>query len=329
MIDVDRLQDAIEAALSPEIRAQRLGAAGHGGSLAESTPPAGTPLTEPVASTRLPHSLDVRVPTLAGPSTEASPFRAVDAEEREWIQRYHRVLHRGTDEERLEVLDHCRQRAYRDGDALWRSMLVLLSARMGRTAEATLDLDLAGREADVVGLGPEGLDLVTNLAEAAAVLGDRAWAAAALSSLSGLDGGLVVMMRDGTLKGALARYRALAALTCGRLDRADSDFAVAAEVNRAQNHRVALAHTLLEWSQALATIDPDRSHLLQREGMNVAAEVGLSLGGGPTSDGLGIRTEPDPVPVPVEPAPTDPELSSTAYWQPPPIRSTRPGWTTG
>lgn len=95
------------------------------------------------------------------------------------------VLDSHDDDERYDFLDRCRHRAYVDDDLMWRAGLTVLLARMGRTDEASRELDTtisrrrallarsAGRR------GPECLDAATASAieekvrEAAGVLASR------------------------------------------------------------------------------------------------------------------------------------------------------------
>lgn len=324
MIDVDRLQDAIEAALNPEIRGQRLhGDWSRGGSLAASAPPDGTPLTEPVAPTR-----KTSGPRPA-PAAEGIEGRA-GGQDLEWVQRYWAVLDAGSEDACYEMLDHCRHRAYLDGDMVWRSMLALLSAHMGRSQEAVAELDVvarhylgapvaggaAGAAAPLSSMDPEALDVITNLAEVAALVADPVWCAPVLDRLAGVSGALDVEGRGGIPKGVVAGYRALVADACGRPRQAEADFSAAAQTLRARGNRHALARTLHEWSRSVAERDPACAELLAGEAAHVAAEVGMCLGSAP--------------PAPVDPPAEGDDLGgAVAYWRPSPIHSSRPGWMTG
>jgi len=226
-----------------------------------------------------------------------------ELEERWWRQRYWIALHWGDDDERYAVLDHCRDRAYRGGDLVWRSMLALFCAHMGRAGEAAREFDAAA--GCLGGPPPAGpaLDVATNLAEVAALLGDGPRATAALQALRPLDSGLTVVAgRAEVCKGSLARYRALAASATGRHVEGDRAFEVAVEAHRAQGLRLLLARTLVEWAQATRGRDELRAKALADEGTGLACSLGVDL-------------------APVAPAPPP----SASPWP----RPARPGWTVG
>ncbi|MCA1844525.1 MAG: hypothetical protein LC792_15310, partial [Actinobacteria bacterium] len=181
---------------------------------------------------------------------EAGDPAAVD---RHWALRLRLVLEWGPEGGRDDdLLDHCRRRAYRDDDLSWRSALTLLLARLGRADECRADFDAAWGALDVMPRDGAWLDLAANLAEAAAVLGDRPRAEILCRGLAGAPEGVVLTGPAWVCKGAAARFRALAAATAGRWARCDADFQAAVEVHREMAARPLLARTLHEWGRSLA-----------------------------------------------------------------------------
>jgi len=206
--------------------------------------------------------------------------------ERIWSQRLAIALTWGDEHERYDVLDHCRERAYGHGDLVWHGRLTLLLAVLGRVGEA-------GREFDsVIGTvlsGPAGdmawLDRATDLAEAAAVLGDRGRGEAAALSLARVTTPPVALSgRAWVCKGSVDRYRALASASAGRVDDADRGFRAAAEIHRHLGADAHLARTLREWGTSLAGRDPQRSVQLLRQGTEAAHRLGLA------DDGPAVHT---------------------------------------
>ncbi|MFP5319241.1 MAG: hypothetical protein ACLGI2_13245 [Acidimicrobiia bacterium] len=208
-----------------------------------------------------------------------SALRVVNAlghgDERYWAQRFWLALEWGGEDERFAVLEHCWERAYRYDDLTWRGALCLLLARMGRTEEAAREVDAV--LAALQGTTPEGFaDIVTNLAEAVFVLGDRTRAAALQRPLTKVRDHLVVTGPALTCKGASARFQAHVAWATGNAAAADRHFAAAAESHRAMGARPLLARTLQEWGATLAGRDDVRAQRCLGESAAIADELGLA-----------------------------------------------------
>ncbi|MGI8776676.1 MAG: hypothetical protein ACR2LJ_04665 [Acidimicrobiales bacterium] len=198
--------------------------------------------------------------------------------ERVWSQRFAIALTWGDEDERYDVLDHSRERAYGHGDLAWHGRLTLLLAVLGRAGEARREFD------SVIGTvlsGPAGdmawLDRATDLAEAAAVLGDSARGEAAVRSLARVTTPPVAVSgRAWVCKGSVDRYRALASASAGRVDDADRCFRSAAEIHRLLGADAHLARTLRQWGTSLVGRDPQRSVQLLRQGADLAHRLGLA-----------------------------------------------------
>ncbi len=164
-----------------------------------------------------------------------------------WVQRFWVAFEWGTEEERFDVLDHCRARAYRFDDLPWWGNLTLLLAVMGKRDEAERAFDAASK------LRPDAhaLDLVTNLIEGAALLGDAGRVAAALPALRSPEGRLVVVGHGVVCKGSVDRYRALGLAALGRRAEAADSFRRAESAHRAIGAGPLLARTLQQASGSL------------------------------------------------------------------------------
>lgn len=196
-------------------------------------------------------------------------------DERYWTQRFWVALEWGDGKEQFEVLDHCRERAYRYDELRWRGALTVQLARMNRIDEAARELaatlpSLDGRTND----STTTLDVATNLVEAAAVLGDIRAATTLAARLRGDD--LVVVGEAWICKGAMARFQALAAATVGQWAAADRYFESAIDTHRRLGAQPLLARTLVEWSTTLAGRDPARAHRLLHEGITLADGLRLT-----------------------------------------------------
>lgn len=171
--------------------------------------------------------------------------------DRYWVQRFWTTFEWGTEEERYDVLDHCRTRAYRFDDLTWWGNLTVLLAGMGKTDEAVRAFDDA---AELVALAPQDarwLDVVTNLVEAAAGLGDAVRVANLCRSVRWPDTGLVVVGDGVVCKGSVDRYRALAYAAASRWAEAEACFRGAESVHRAIGAGPLLTRTLQQASGAL------------------------------------------------------------------------------
>jgi tetratricopeptide (TPR) repeat protein len=185
----------------------------------------------------------------AGIAKQAQDAGVVD---RYWAQRFWAAVQWGAEEERYDVLDHCRTRAYRFDDLVWWGNLTLLLAAMGKSDEALRAFDealplLAGVVKDAA-----WLDVLTNLIEAAALLGDAGRVAGAGHSLRWPEDRLVVLGPGVVCKGSVERYRALVHAASGRWDKAAECFGAAEAVHRAIGAGPLLRRTLQQATGSLA-----------------------------------------------------------------------------
>ena len=83
------------------------------------------------------------------------------------------VLEWGSEDEQDELLEQCRARAYWFDEIPWRAALTLLLARLGKVDEAAREFDLTLARGRAAGVPADTWRaVVTDLADAAAVLGD-------------------------------------------------------------------------------------------------------------------------------------------------------------
>jgi tetratricopeptide (TPR) repeat protein len=152
--------------------------------------------------------------------------------ERYWMQRFWAALDWGSHDERLDVLEHCRERAYRFDELHWWANLTLLLAATGTHDEAVRAFDetqhfLSGVRRDAV-----WLDELTNLIDAAALLGDPDRLAACHRALRWPDGRVVVVGEGVICKGSVDRYKALGYAALGKQKLADRYFRSAEMLHR-------------------------------------------------------------------------------------------------
>ena len=207
-----------------------------------------------------------------------------EAADRYWAQRLWIVLEWGGEDEHAELLDHSRERAYRDGDTAWTGAIALLLARSGRADEARAAFDAASRALET---GPGGapergagrgawLDLATDLAEAAALLGDAGRAATVTKALARTPVPSVAIGRGRVCKGATARYRGLLAAALGRWDEADREYRAATELQRRLEAGPLLARTVHEWGRLLQGRNDVRSRSYLAEGAELGRRLALA-----------------------------------------------------
>ena len=168
--------------------------------------------------------------------------------DRYWAQRFWAAFEWGSEEERYEVLEHCRTRAYRFDDLVWWGNLTLLLAVMGKHDEAFRAFDEALSPLAGVAKDAAWLDVLTNLIEAAALLGDPSRVAAAGRSLRWPEDRLVVVGPGLVCKGSVERYRALVHVAGGRWNKAEECFRSAEAVHRAIGAGPLLRRTLQQAS---------------------------------------------------------------------------------
>lgn len=173
-----------------------------------------------------------------------------EAGARAWVQRFWAAFEWGTDAERYNVLDHCRERAYRFDDLTWWGQLTLLLAAFGKSDEAARAFDEALPQLGGGAKVPVATDVVTNLIEAAAWMGDADRVAAAGRLLRVPEGRLVVVGEAVVCKGSVDRYAALAYAATGRWGEAAAAFRSAEEAHRALGADLLLARTLQQASNS-------------------------------------------------------------------------------
>ena len=144
--------------------------------------------------------------------------------ERYWIQRFWAALEWGSHDERLDVLEHCRERAYRFDELHWWANLTLLLAATGTHEEAFTAFDETQRFVGGVPKDRVWLDELTNLIDAAALLGDPDRLAACHRGLRWPDGQVVVVGKGIVCKGSVDRYKALGFAALGKPKLADRYF---------------------------------------------------------------------------------------------------------
>jgi hypothetical protein len=199
-----------------------------------------------------------------------------ESADRSWAQRFWVVLEWGDVDERHRLLDHCREQAYRHDRLPWFGALALLLARVGRPDEAGAAFDAAAGGLEPAAPGGAWLELATDLAEAAALLGDARRAALVHKALARTTTPLVVVGRGWVCKGSTARFRALAAAAAGRAATVDADFLSATETHRRLGAGVLLARTLTEWGNSLRGSDDLRSRSYLQEGAELGRRLALA-----------------------------------------------------
>ena len=187
----------------------------------------------------------------------------------------------GTQDERAELAEHCRDRAYRADDLEWTAALALVLAQLGRSDEAREAFeDAFGR----LGRAEESiqLDVATNLVEAAAVLRDAFLGARLHYTLAWIPDRLVTIGEGWICKGSVERFRALGEAAAGLFTEADVHFAKAVARHRGLGARPLLAQTLHQWGTTLVGRDDPRAAECFQEADAVAAQLrltGLGLDG--------------------------------------------------
>lgn len=201
-----------------------------------------------------------------------------EAMDRYWLQRFWLVVEWGTDDEREELADHLRDRAYRADDLEWTAALALLLAQMGEANEAGEAFEDAfsrlGRAEEHV-----QLDVATNLVETAAILRDAFLAARLHYTLVWTPGRLVTGGAGWICKGAIERFRALGEAAVGMFAEADEDFGRAVARHRALGAGPLLARTVHQWGTALVGRDDVRAAECFREADTLARELALTAPG--------------------------------------------------
>lgn len=193
-------------------------------------------------------AVDIGVATLARLAQDGNR----EALDRAWTLRFYAALEWGPPDERLDVLDHCRERAYRFGDFQWWGNLTLLLAALGKQDEAVRAFDQALPLATASAKDGVRLDVVTNLIEAAALAGDAGRVALAGRELRIETGRLVVVGAGVVCKGSVDRYLGLIHAVVGQWGDAAEYFRSAESTHRAIGAEPLLARTLQQASGVLA-----------------------------------------------------------------------------
>ncbi len=169
----------------------------------------------------------------------------------------------------------CRERAYGHGDAAWQGRLTLLLAVLGRSDEARRGFDTTILHTSIPDTGR--LDLATDLAEAAATLGDAERSDLARRGLERAGKAPIAVVGNAWVcKGSVARYQALVTVASGEAGATDGYLRAAAETHRRVGAEVLLARTLGEWGHSLSARDPGRGARLMRESNELSHHLGLS-----------------------------------------------------
>ena len=171
-----------------------------------------------------------------------------EAHDRAWTLRFYAALEWGTADGRNDVLDHCRDRAYRFDDLQWWGNLTLLLAALGKQDESVRAFDQALRLAAGAPKDAVRLDVVTNLIEAAALLGDAGRVALAGRELRIQTGRLVVVGDGVVCKGSVDRYLGLIHAAVEQWGDAAEYFRRAETTHRSIGAKPLLARTLQQAS---------------------------------------------------------------------------------
>ena len=166
-----------------------------------------------------------------------------EALNRAWTLRFYAALEWGTEDERYDVLDHCRGRAYRFDDLEWWGNLTLLLAALGKHDEGVRAFDQALPLAAGAPRDGVRLDVVTNLVEAAALVADARRVALAGRELRTQAGRLVVVGDGVVCKGSVDRYLGLIHAAVGQWGDATGYFRSAEATHRSLGAEPLLART--------------------------------------------------------------------------------------
>ena len=205
--------------------------------------------------------------------------RDPEAEARHLGQRFRLVLEWGDEDEQYALLDACRSRAYTYGELRWSGALTLLLVQLGRRDEALRELEATVSECQGLTRDACWLDIVTDLAEAAFLLGDVEGARILREWLAEVPDRLVTGRGD-VCKGSLHRFQAHVAAVLGAWAEADRAFRAAADAHRALGAPVLLARTLQQWGRSLAGRDDLFARRCLQESEDLAQELGLRYGRG-------------------------------------------------
>ncbi len=215
------------------------------------------------------------------------------------VQRYTLADFRGNLEEvepaiRTVVADHPTR-------PVFRCALAHIHARLGRRPEAQRALDdLTRDDCWALPFDQEWLYAMSLLAETSALLGNVD-ASAILARLLGPWAMFNAADTGEGMRGSVARYLGLAAMTSRSWDEAERHFAIALERNAAMGARPWLAHTSNDYARMLLARDDsgdrERAHELIADALAIYRELGMAGWAQAASDLR--RTPPRPArPVP-------------------------------
>ena len=207
--------------------------------------------------------------------TLAQEDRDREAMDRYWLQRFWLVVTWGTGDERLELAERCRERAYRADDLQWTAALAVVAAQIGKGDEAGEAFEDAFQR---LGRAEERiqLDVATNLVEAAALMGDAFLAGRLHYTLAWAPGRLVTVGEGWICKGAIDRFQGLGEAAAGRFTEADEHFGRAVSRHRALGARPLLAKTLHQWGRTLVGRDDAQAAECLREADALARSLELT-----------------------------------------------------
>ena len=174
--------------------------------------------------------------------------------ERYWIQRFWAAFEWGDRDQRLEVLEHCRDRAYRFDELHWWANLTLLLAASGAHEEAMSAFDETRSFLGRVPKDRVWLDELTNLIDAAALLGDPDRVAVCHRTLRWPEGRVVVVGNGIVCKGSVDRYKALGYAALGKRRQAEEYFRRAVTLHLEIGAGPLLARTRKQTGGSLLTV---------------------------------------------------------------------------
>ena len=292
MIDLDRIEAQLSAAVTEEVRRRPSASVRRAPAPAPTPAPAPVPSPRPHRSRPQPRPVGLRellelglmdeVDAVAAASTDRlqqttwATMRALldgrrdavgigidalarvaqdgnrEALDRAWTLRFYAALEWGSADQRYDILDHCRDRAYRFDDLQWWGNLTLLLTVLRKQDEAGRAFDQALPLAAGAPRDGVRLDVLTNLIEAAALLGDAGRVALAGRDLRTPTGRLVVVGDGVVCKGSVDRYLGLIHAAVGQWGDAAEYFRSAETTHRSIGAKPLLARTLQQASGVLA-----------------------------------------------------------------------------
>ncbi|MDQ6927693.1 MAG: hypothetical protein M3159_03415 [Actinomycetota bacterium] len=199
-------------------------------------------------------------------------------DDRFWGQQFWIVLDWGDRDERHELLDVCRERAYGRSDLYWRARLALLCARMGRDDEATREFDscVAQLGANRPAPDPETQLLITDLVETATLLRDPARGRSLQGPLGVPTARMIFDDRSYICKGASTRYQALVLTASRRWEDCDQAFQQAVDSNRASGALPLVARVLNDWGSSLTDRGDSRAWECLKESAELARRLHMT-----------------------------------------------------